>query len=69
MVDRTEIEVNDWSLTLGRYVGVAPEEDKSFDFRTALREILAELDDLDAEAAVLAAKIRKDFEGLGGVKR
>ena len=65
LVDRAEIEANDWSLTPGRYVGVAPEEDESFDFRTALREIHAELDVLDAEAAVLAAKIRKNFEGLG----
>ena len=66
LVDRTEIEANDWSLTPGRYVGVAPEEeDEGFDFRTALREVHAELDDLDAEAAVLAAKIRKNFEGLG----
>ena len=66
LVDRTEIEANDWSLTPGRYVGVAPEEeDESFDFRTALREIHAELDELNAEAAVLAAKIRKNFEGLG----
>ena len=66
LVDRAGIEANDWSLTPGRYVGVAPEEeDESFDFRTALREIHAELDDLDAEAAVLAAKIRKNFEGLG----
>ena len=66
LVDRTEIEANDWSLTPGRYVGVAPEEeDESFDFKTALREIHAELDDLNAEATVLAAKIRKNFEELG----
>ena len=66
LVDRTEIEASDWSLTPGRYVGVAPEEeDESFDFRTALREVHAELWERNAEAAVLAAKIRKNFEGLG----
>ncbi len=66
LVDRAEIEANDWSLTPGRYVGVAPkEEDADFDFATAMREIHAELEDLDAEAAVLAAKIRKNFEKLG----
>ena len=66
LVDRTEIEANDWSLTPGRYVGVAPEEeDADFDFATAMREIHAELEDLDAEAVVLAAKIRKNFEKLG----
>jgi type I restriction enzyme M protein len=27
LVDRAEIEANDWSLTPGRYVGVAPEEE------------------------------------------
>ncbi len=33
LVDRAEIEANDWSLTPGRYVGVAPEEvDEEFDF-------------------------------------
>ena len=65
-MDRTEIEASDWSLTPGRYVGVAPEEeDESFDFRTALREVQAEIEELNAEAAVLAAKIRKNIEGLG----
>ena len=65
-VDRTGIEASDRSLTPRRYVGVAPEEeDESFDFRTALREIHAELEELNAEAAVLAAKISRNFEGLG----
>ena len=66
LVDRAEIEANGWSLTPGRYVGVAPEEeDADFDFATAMREIHAELADLDGEATVLAAKIRKNFEKLG----
>ena len=66
LVDRAEIEANDWSLTPGRYVGVAPEEeDENFDFKAALREIHGELDTLDAESATLAARIRKNFEELG----
>lgn len=66
LVDRAEIEANDWSLTPGRYVGVAPqEEDEDFDFGEAMRAIHAELEELDAEAATLAAKIRKNFEALG----
>ena len=66
LVDRSEIEANDWSLTPGRYVGVAPEEeDEDFDFATAMREIHAELADLNAEAAVLAARIQENFEKLG----
>jgi type I restriction enzyme M protein len=61
-----EIAANDWSLTPGRYVGVAPEEeDESFDFEEALREIHVELEDLNAEAARLAAVIKKNFEELG----
>ena len=61
-----EIEANDWSLTPGRYVGVAPEEvDEDFDFEAALREIHVELQDLNAEAQELAAKIARNFEELG----
>ena len=67
LVDRAEIEANDWSLTPGRYVGVAPEEDdEDFDFRQALRGIHTELDTLNAEAVSLAATIKKNFEELGG---
>jgi len=66
LVDRAEIEANDWSLTPGRYVGVAPEEeDEDFDFEEALREIHVELEDLNAEAARLAATIKRNFEELG----
>ena len=66
LVDHAEIEANDWSLTPGRYVGVAPEEeDEDFDFEEALREIHVELEDLDAESVGLAATIKKNFEELG----
>jgi type I restriction enzyme M protein len=66
LVDLKEIEANDWSLTPGRYVGVAPEEeDEDFDFEEALRGIHVELEDLNAEAVALAATIRKNFEELG----
>jgi len=66
LVDRAEIKVNDWSLTPGRYVGVAPEEeDEDFDFEEALREIHVELEDLNAEAVKLAATIKKNFEEMG----
>jgi type I restriction enzyme M protein len=66
LVDRKEIEAADWSLTPGRYVGVAPpEEDEDFDFEQTLRDIHTELADLNREAAELAAKIQANFEGLG----
>jgi type I restriction enzyme M protein len=66
LVDRNEIAANDWSLTPGRYVGVAPEEvDDDFDFEETLREIHVELEDLNNEAVMLAATIKKNFEELG----
>ena len=66
LVDRQEIEAADWSLTPGRYVGVAPlEEDEDFDFEATLRDIHTELADLNKEAVELAAKIQANFEGLG----
>ncbi len=66
LVDRKEIEAADWSLTPGRYVGVAPpEEDEDFDFEQTLRDIYTELADLNKEAAELAGKIQETFEELG----
>lgn len=66
LIDKSEVEANDWSLTPGRYVGVAPEEvDEDFDFEETLREIHVELEDLNAEAVELAATIKKNFEELG----
>jgi len=66
LVDKAEIEANDWALTPGRYVGVAPEEeDENFDFEESMRAIHAELKDLNTEAVQLAATIKKNFEELG----
>ena len=65
LVDRTEIEAHDWSLTPGRYVGVAPEEeDEDFDFEEALRSIHIDLKGLNEEAVELAARIARNFEEL-----
>ena len=65
LVDRAEIEANDWSLTPGRYVGVAPEEeDENFDFAETLREIHEEIEELNGEAVSLAATIKRNFEAL-----
>jgi type I restriction enzyme M protein len=65
-VDRATIEAHDWSLTPGRYVGVAPEEpDEGFDFEEALRDIHIDLKGLNEEAVELAARIAKNFEELG----
>jgi type I restriction enzyme M protein len=66
LVSRKDIEAADWSLTPGRYVGIAsPEEDEDFDFEQTLRDIHTELADLNKEAVELAAKIQDNFEELG----
>lgn len=66
LVSRAEIEAHDWSLTPGRYVGVAPEEvDDDFDFEEALRAIHVDLKGLNEEAASLAVKIEQNFVELG----
>jgi type I restriction enzyme M protein len=66
LVDIAEVKANDWSLTPGRYVGVAPEvEDEDFDFEETLRDIHIELKGLNEEAVLLAAQIQKNFEELG----
>ncbi len=65
-VTRADIEAADWSLTPGRYVGVAPPEvDEDFDFEQTMRDIHVELADLNREAVELSAKIQENFEGLG----
>jgi type I restriction enzyme M protein len=64
LVGRAEIEANDWSLTPGRHVGVAPEEeDEDFDFGEAPCDIHVELEDLNAEAVELAATIKRHLGG------
>jgi len=66
VVGRAEIEAADWSLTPGRYVGVAPAEvDEEFDFEQTMKDIHLELADLNREAVELAARIHENFEELG----
>ena len=66
VVNRAEIEAADWSLTPGRFVGVAPAEvDEDFDFEQTLRDLHLELADLNRESVELAAKIQTNFEELG----
>ncbi len=66
VVTRADIAATDWSLTPGRYVGVAPAEvDEGFDFEQAITDIHEELAALNAEAVELAETIQKNFEELG----
>ena len=62
-----EIAANDWSLTPGRYVGVAAAaEDDEDDFAEKLREIHDELAELNDKAVELAGRIARNFEELMG---
>ncbi|OQX05930.1 MAG: hypothetical protein BWK73_32340 [Thiothrix lacustris] len=66
LVDVAALAAADWSLTPGRYVGVAAKEvDEDFDFEETLRDIHIELDGLNQEAVTLAAQIAQNFKGLG----
>ncbi|MCC4211334.1 type I restriction-modification system subunit M [Leeuwenhoekiella parthenopeia] len=66
VVNRKEIKANDYSLTAGRYVGVATvEEDEGFDFEERMAEIKQELKLLNEEAIVLAETIQTDLTELG----
>ena len=66
VVSRADIEAADWSLTPGRFVGVAPAEvNEDFDFEQTLRDIHLELADLNRESMELAETIQTNYEGLG----
>jgi len=66
LVDKDELKENDWSLTPGRYVGVAlEEEDPDFDFGETMRTIHAELETLNEQSSYLAKKINENFKKLG----
>jgi len=66
-VTQAEIAANDYSLTPGRYVGVAlsvEDDDDGEAFRTRMMEIHSELAELNEEAVGLAAGIQASFAEL-----
>ena len=66
LVDLKDIIANDWSLTPGRYVGVAAiEEDDEFDFEETMQGLHLELTDLNTEAVNLSETIQTNFVELG----
>lgn len=65
VVDKTEIATNDYSLTAGRYVGVAPQIDEDFDYEERMAEIKVELQSLNEEAIALAEQIQMNLNELG----
>ena len=63
-VTRKEIADNDYSLTAGRYVGVAPVsqgDDDAEAFVGRMREIHSELSELTEQAITLSAKVQQMF--------
>ena len=65
LVDKAELKENDYSLTPGRYVGVAPEEeDPDFDFGETMKSIQTQLEILNEKSADLAKKISENFKKL-----
>ena len=65
-VSLDEIAANDWSLTPGRYVGVAETDDGEEDFAERFAALHEELCALNAEAVKLAKKIDANFKELMG---
>jgi type I restriction enzyme M protein len=65
VVNKGEIEENDYSLTPGRYVVVDDQIEKDFDYKSAMSNIKKELSVLNDEANYLARKIRTNLEDLG----
>ncbi len=64
-VSRADIAASDYSLTPGRYVGVAPPSDEDEeDFQERLAEIHSELEELNEKTVLLAAQIKANFEEL-----
>ncbi|MEY3500304.1 MAG: hypothetical protein RL308_1973 [Bacteroidota bacterium] len=65
VVNKEEIATNDYSLTAGRYVGVAPQIDEDFDYEERMGEIKVELQSLNEEAIGLATQIQLNLTELG----
>lgn len=68
-VSRADIAANDYSLTPGRYVGVAvgsQDDEDDAAFFTRMKEIHSELAELNDKAVLLAERISSNFEELLG---
>ena len=64
VAELSEIEAQGWSLSPGRYVGVADEEDDGIDFQERLSELNDELNNLNTEAGELKSYISNNVERL-----
>ncbi|MBW6486724.1 MAG: N-6 DNA methylase [Syntrophobacterales bacterium] len=65
VVSRADIAASDYSLTPGRYVGVAVlAEDDEEDFQERLTQIHTELEELNEKTVLLAERIKENFAEL-----
>ena len=64
MATLADIEAQGWSLTAGRYVGVAARAEDDFDFKGRLEEQNDELETLNAEARELEDRIAESDTGF-----
>lgn len=64
VVNQSEIEAKEWSLSPGRYVGVDTTTDDDFDYEERLNEIHIELEGLNEEAIALAKAISENHKDL-----
>lgn len=64
VVSQAEIEAKDWSLSPGRYVGVATDIDEDFDFEERLNEIHIELEGLNEDAIALVNAIAENYKEM-----
>ena len=65
LAGRAESEAKGWSLTPGADVGVAPVEDDGVDFHERMREIHAELRELQLKSNELMETISQNMEEMG----
>ena len=64
VVNQEEIAENDYSLTSGRYVGIASQIDDGFDYEERMREIHSELQVLNDDANALVKTIQNNLIGI-----
>jgi type I restriction enzyme M protein len=64
VVNQSDIEAKDWSLSPGRYVGVDTATDDDFDYEERLNEIHIELEGFNEEAIALAKTIFENYKEL-----
>ena len=64
MVNKSDVEENDYSLTPGRYVGIQENLDEEFDYKEEMSRIRRQLQTLNQESFILAEQIQENLKKL-----